>query len=79
MNWDEIEGKWKQLKGSVREKWAKLTDDDFELIKGKRDRLVGKVQERYGCMKSDAERQVDEFTNSCGCGSKSDSTNERHI
>ena len=71
MNWDQIEGQWKQLKGTIREKWAKLTDSDFEEVKGKRDRLVGKVQEKYGCMKEDAERQVDEFASTCGCGPKS--------
>ena len=48
MNWDQVEGQWKGLKGQVRETWAKLTDDDIELIGGKKDRLLGKLQERYG-------------------------------
>jgi uncharacterized protein YjbJ (UPF0337 family) len=61
MNWDQIEGKWKQASGKVKEKWGKLTDDDLQLIKGKRDQLVGRVQERYGIAKEEAERQVDEF------------------
>jgi uncharacterized protein YjbJ (UPF0337 family) len=62
MNWDQIEGKWKQAVGKVKEKWAKLTDDDLQLIRGKRDQLVGKIQERYGIAKDEAERQVDEFS-----------------
>jgi len=59
MNWDQIEGKWKQVKGRVREKWGKLTDDDLETAAGKRDRLVGKIQERYGVAKEQAERELD--------------------
>ena len=59
MNADQLEGKWKQLKGSVKEKWGKLTDDDLELIAGKRDKLIGKLQERYGIRKEEAERQAD--------------------
>ena len=62
MNWDRIEGKWKQATGKVKEKWAKLTDDDLQFINGKRDQLVGRIQERYGIAKDDAERQVDEFS-----------------
>jgi uncharacterized protein YjbJ (UPF0337 family) len=62
MNWDQVEGKWKQYAGSVKEKWGKLTDDDVTVIKGKRDQLVGKIQERYGIAKDEAERQVDEFS-----------------
>jgi uncharacterized protein YjbJ (UPF0337 family) len=48
MNWDRIEGNWKQIKGTLKEKWGKLTDDEFDQIAGKRDRLGGKIQERYG-------------------------------
>ncbi|MCB2053287.1 MAG: CsbD family protein [Geminicoccaceae bacterium] len=59
MNWDRIEGNWKQLKGNAREKWGKLTDDDVDVAAGKRDQLVGRVQERYGIAKDEAERQVD--------------------
>jgi len=62
MNWDQVEGKWKQYSGKVREKWGKLTDSDLEMIKGQRQQLVGKIQERYGIAKVDAERQVNEFT-----------------
>ncbi len=61
MNWDQIEGKWKQYKGQVREKWASLTEDDVEWISGKRDRLIGKIQERYGRGKEAVEKQVDEW------------------
>jgi uncharacterized protein YjbJ (UPF0337 family) len=61
MNWDQIEGKWKQSVGQVKEKWGKLTDDDLTTIRGKRDQLVGKIQERYGIMKDQAEQQVSDF------------------
>jgi len=61
MNWDQLEGKWKQYSGKVKEKWGKLTDDDLEVVRGRRDQLVGKVQERYGIAKQEAENQVDEF------------------
>jgi uncharacterized protein YjbJ (UPF0337 family) len=62
MNWDQIEGKWKQFAGTVKEKWGKLTDDDLTVIKGNRDQLVGRIQERYGIAKDEAERQVNEFS-----------------
>lgn len=61
MNWDQIEGSWKQLKGAVREQWGDLTDDDLDRIGGKRDQLVGRVQARYGTTREMAERQVDDF------------------
>ncbi|HEV2718171.1 MAG TPA: CsbD family protein [Terriglobales bacterium] len=61
MNWDQIEGKWKQMKGAVKERWGKLTDDDLNMIAGKRDQLAGKIQERYGITKEDAHRQVDDW------------------
>ena len=64
MNWDQIQGKWKQSTGAVKAKWGKLTDDDLTVIAGKKDQLVGKIQERYGIAKDVAEKQVDEFTNS---------------
>jgi uncharacterized protein YjbJ (UPF0337 family) len=62
MNWDQIQGKWKQSAGVVKQKWGKLTDDDLTVIAGKKDELVGKVQERYGIAREAAEKQVDEFT-----------------
>jgi uncharacterized protein YjbJ (UPF0337 family) len=61
MNWDQIEGKWRQSVGTVKEKWGKLTDDDMDVIRGKRDQLVGKIQERYGIVKEEAEKQVADF------------------
>ena len=64
MNWDIVEGNWKQIKGSVKEKWGELTDDDLDVVEGKRDKLVGKVQEKYGKSKDEAEREVDAYMES---------------
>lgn len=64
MNWDQIEGGWMQFRGKVREKWGKLTDSDLEVIKGKRDQLVGKLQQTYGIALGEAEKQVSEFEES---------------
>jgi uncharacterized protein YjbJ (UPF0337 family) len=61
MNQDEMAGKWKQAKGKIKEQWGKLTDDDLTMLEGNRDQLVGKVQERYGIAREEAERQVREF------------------
>ena len=61
MNTDRIEGNWKQLIGSVKEQWGKLTDDDLREVDGKRDKLVGKLQERYGVAKDKAERELARF------------------
>jgi len=61
MNWDQVTGKWKQFKGQVKQKWGKLTDDDLDVIAGKRDQFCGKLQERYGYAKEQAEKEVDEF------------------
>ena len=61
MNWDQIAGNWKQLKGRAKEQWARLTDDDLTFINGKRDQLVGRVQERYGIAKNEANRQVKDW------------------
>lgn len=61
MNWDQIEGNWKQFKGSAREKWGKLTDDDLDVIAGKRDKLVGKIQEKYGIAREAAEKEIEEY------------------
>lgn len=63
MNWDRIEGNWKQLKGKVKEQWGKLTDDDLDRVAGKRDQLAGKIQESYGVGKDEAERQVKDWEN----------------
>lgn len=61
MNWDQVEGNWKQATGKIKEKWGKLTDDDLTVIAGKRDALAGRLQERYGIAKDEAEKQLDEF------------------
>ncbi|MEX0808168.1 MAG: CsbD family protein [Dongiaceae bacterium] len=63
MNQDQIAGQWKQLKGKVKEQWGKLTDDDLTRIEGKQDELIGRVQERYGIERAEAEKQVREFYN----------------
>jgi uncharacterized protein YjbJ (UPF0337 family) len=61
MNWDRIEGNWKQLKGKVKEQWGELTDDDIDRIAGRRDQLAGRLQETYGIGKDEAEAQIDRF------------------
>ncbi|HDY2027672.1 TPA: CsbD family protein [Escherichia coli] len=61
MNKGEAGGNWKQFKGKVKEQWGKLTDDDMTIIEGKRDQLVGKIQERYGYQKDQAEKEVDSW------------------
>ncbi|MDR6296183.1 CsbD family protein [Pantoea dispersa] len=58
---DEASGNWKQFKGKFKEKWGKLTDDDLTVIEGKRDQLVGKIQERYGYAKDEAERELKDW------------------
>lgn len=58
MNWDRIEGNWKQFKGSVKVQWGKLTDDQLDVIAGKRDSLAGRIQETYGISKDEAEKQL---------------------
>jgi uncharacterized protein YjbJ (UPF0337 family) len=64
MNWDRIDGNWRQLKGIFKEHWGKLTDDQLEIIAGKRERLVGVLQESYGVAKDEAERLVKEWEKS---------------
>lgn len=64
MNWDQIAGRWIELKGKVRAKWGKLTDDDLAVIAGKRDQLAGILQQRYGLVKEQAEKELDEFAKS---------------
>ena len=61
MNSDQMKGKWKQMKGSVKERWGKLTDDDIDVIDGQHDQLIGKIQERYGVAREAAQKQVDEW------------------
>jgi len=64
MNWDQVEGKWKQVKGEAKTRWGKLTDDDLDLAAGQRDKLVGRVQERYGIAKDQAQQEVEDWNKS---------------
>lgn len=61
MNWDRIKGSWKQVTGRVKAQWGKLTDDDLDVVAGHREQLAGKIQERYGVAKEEAERQLAEW------------------
>jgi uncharacterized protein YjbJ (UPF0337 family) len=74
MNWEQVEGKWKQYSGKVREKWGKLTDTDLDVIHGRRELLMGKIQERYGIAKEEAHRQVDEFFKSLSAETEEERT-----
>ncbi len=64
MNWDQAKGQWKQLKGKALEQWGKLTDDDLDVIDGKREQLAGRIQERYGVTREEAEKQVEQWQSS---------------
>jgi len=61
MDWDQIEGNWKQFKGKAQAKWGDLTDDEWDVIEGNRERLIGKIQERYGKAREQAEEEVANF------------------
>lgn len=61
MDWNQIKGNWRQAKGKAQMKWGKLTDDDLDVVQGKREELIGKVQEKYGMAREQAEQEVDEF------------------
>jgi uncharacterized protein YjbJ (UPF0337 family) len=61
MDWNRVEGNWKQIKGKAKEKWGLLTDTDLNVIEGRRDQLEGKIQDRYGYAKDKARREVDEW------------------
>lgn len=64
MNVDQIAGKWKQIRGLAKQQWGKLTDDDLDMIDGKRDVLIGKLQARYGYAREEAQRRADEWMKS---------------
>jgi len=64
MNMDQLKGDWKQLEGKVKAKWGKFTDDDLKVIEGKREELSGRIQERYGCAKEQAEKELADFCKS---------------
>ena len=61
MNWDQVEGRWKEFKGKAREKWGDITDDEYDRVEGKREQMVGLVQKKYGDSKDDAEKKVDDW------------------
>lgn len=61
MNWDQIEGRWKEFKGKARETWGDLTDDEYDRVAGKRDQMVGLMQKKYGESKEAAEKRVDDW------------------
>ncbi|EAR20320.1 CsbD family protein [Nitrococcus mobilis] len=63
MNWDQIKGNWKQFKGKAQVQWGKLTNDELDQVDGHREVLVGKIQEKYGISKEEADRQVSDFEN----------------
>ncbi len=65
MNREQLEGKWNQMRGKVKEQWGELTDDDLDRINGKADQLEGVLQERYGKSKEEAKKEVDQFCSSC--------------
>jgi uncharacterized protein YjbJ (UPF0337 family) len=64
MDWNRFEGNWKQFSGTVKEKWGKLTDDDLDVINGRREQLEGKIQERYGIAKDQVRKDVDDWLKS---------------
>ena len=64
MNWDQVKGNWKQFKGDIKVRWGKLTDDDLDVVDGRRDQLVGSIQKRYGIAKEQAEDQLDKYLES---------------
>lgn len=61
MNWDRVEGNWKQFAGQARQKWGKLTDNDWQVVAGRKDELVGRIQERYGIAREEARKEADEW------------------
>ncbi len=66
MNWDTIEGNWKQYKGKAQQRWGKLTNDDLDVIDGRRQQLEGKIQAAYGKTREEAQRDVEDFCRNCG-------------
>lgn len=66
MNWDQIEGKWNEIKGDVRQKWAKMTDSDFDKIGGKKDELSGWLQKNYGYTKEQVDKEISDFKSDAG-------------
>ena len=60
MNWDQVEGNWKQFKGKVRATWGKFTEDELDVLEGTREQFLGKLQEKYGLKREEAEKELDE-------------------
>jgi uncharacterized protein YjbJ (UPF0337 family) len=79
MNWDRVQGNWKQFKGLVQKKWGKLTDDDVNTINGQREILAGQLQEAYGIGMEEAERQIHEWENSVRDVANDVATGQRKI
>jgi uncharacterized protein YjbJ (UPF0337 family) len=65
MNWDQIEGNWKILKGKAKQQWGRFTEDELDVIAGKKDVLIGKLQERYGMARQEAEREANQWREAC--------------
>lgn len=65
MNWDTIQGNWSQMKGRIKERWGRFTDDDIDRIEGEFEQLAGRIQERYGKSREQAEKEIEEFCASC--------------
>lgn len=61
MNWDQAKGNWKEVKGKIQEQWGKITNDDLDVIDGKREQLAGSIQKYYGLSREEAERQIKDF------------------
>lgn len=77
MNWDQVQGKWKQVKGEAKTRWGKLTDDDLDVVAGQRDQLVGRIQERYGIAKDQAQKEVDDWNR--GLSAENERQQERDL
>jgi uncharacterized protein YjbJ (UPF0337 family) len=75
MNWDRIVGNWKQFSGKVRQQWGKLTDDDLDVIGGRREELSGRIQKAYGVTKDEADRQISQFADTIGDDRSTRTTN----
>ncbi|MEH2595709.1 uncharacterized protein YjbJ (UPF0337 family) [Bradyrhizobium sp. AZCC 1577] len=75
MDWNRVEGNWKQVRGKIKEQWGKLTDDDLDVIAGKQDQLAGRLQQRYGYAKDQAEREINDWYDRQTSGSRRSSFN----
>ena len=78
MNWDQIEGQWKQFKGGVIQRWGRLTDDDVTMIRGNRDKLAGVLQKKYGIAREEVEEEIAEFERSLDSDTREDVPRKRH-